>query len=61
MSFVDCLADYHTYLQQSLLAMVEKLGGIQKASIMEIYYSMEDICYVLDELIKLCDVVRKCF
>ncbi|KAI8576101.1 hypothetical protein K450DRAFT_130890 [Umbelopsis ramanniana AG] len=55
MAFVDCLADYHTYLQQSLLAMIERIGGIQKASIMELYYNMEDICYVLDELVKLCE------
>jgi hypothetical protein len=60
MAFVDCLADYHTYLQQSLLAMVEKIGGIQKVSIMELYHSMEDICYVLDELVKLCETVSAC-
>jgi hypothetical protein len=45
-------------LQQSLLAMIERIGGIQKASIMELYYNMEDICYVLDELVKLCETVR---
>jgi hypothetical protein len=61
MAFVDCLSDYHTYLQQSLLAMIEKIGGIQKVSIMELHYSMEDICYVLDELVKLCEMVRTFF
>lgn len=60
MAFVDCLANYHTYLQQSLLAMVEKVGGIQKVSIMELYHSMEDICYVLNELVKLCETVNAC-
>ncbi|KAJ2963973.1 hypothetical protein NQZ79_g1060 [Umbelopsis isabellina] len=52
-AFVQCLSDYHVYLQQSLLAMVERLGGYERLTLLQLYYSIDELLYVLDQLITL--------
>jgi hypothetical protein len=49
--------DYHVYLQQSLLAMVERLGGTEKITVIELHHSVDEIGYVLDQLVELCNMV----
>lgn len=41
------------YLQQSLLAMVERLGGYEDLTLLQLYYSIDEVHYILDQLITL--------